>query len=63
MSILGVNPVQSPKAVHQSHWLYSRYAQSIYNELTVTQNIEIFRQIYKGPKERTGQIIQQMELN
>ena len=61
VNILGVDPVQNPKAVHPLIG-YIPDRQSIYNELTVTQNIEIFRQIYKEPKERTGQIIQQMEL-
>ena len=35
---------------------------SIYDELTVRQNIEIFRQIYREPKESTQKIIQKMEL-
>lgn len=61
VKILGINPVQNPKAIHQLIG-YIPDRQSIYNELTVTQNIEIFRQIYKKPKERTKQIIQQMEL-
>ena len=61
VSILGVDPVQNPKVVHPLIG-YIPDKQSVYNELTVKQNIEIFRQIYKEPRERTGQIIQQMEL-
>lgn len=61
VSLLGIDPVQNPKAAHLLIG-YIPDKQSVYNELTMKQNIEIFRQIYKAPKERTGQIIQQMEL-
>ena len=59
--ILGLDPVKKPKAVHQFIG-YIPDRQALYDELTVKQNIEVFRQIYKAPKERTGQIIEQMGL-
>ena len=59
--ILGISPGENPKAVH--HFIAQvPDRQAVYEDLTVEQNIEVFRQIYKEPKEKTRQIIEKVEL-
>jgi len=50
-----------PKKVH-SVIGYIPDDQTVYEELTVEQNIDIFRQIHELPKKRTGEIIKTLSL-
>ena len=59
--VLDIDPVHSPKKVHDFIG-YVPDIQSVYDDITVEQNIELFRRIYKEPKERTRQIIQRVNL-
>ena len=59
--ILNVDPVQNPKKSHNFIG-YVPDNQSVYDDITVEENIELFRRIYKEPKEKTKQIIQRVQL-
>ncbi len=61
VQIMGIDPVQDPKAVHDIIG-YIPDNPSVYEEITVERNIDLFRQIYKEPKEQTKKIIQKVEL-
>lgn len=61
VNILGINPSKEPKKVLPFIG-YVPDNLTIYDEITVEQNIEIFRQIHRLPKERTIEIIQKMGL-
>lgn len=61
IKVLGMDPIKQTKELH-SLIGYVPDNPSIYDELTVRQNIEIFRQIYREQKENTQKIIQKMGL-
>lgn len=61
VKILNVDPVQNPKKSHDFIG-YVTDNQSVYDDITVEENIELFRRIYKEPKEKTQEIIQRVEL-
>lgn len=61
VKILDIDPIQNPKKVHDFIG-YVPDIQSIYDEITVEQNIDIFRRIYREPKERTKEIIHRVDL-
>jgi ABC-2 type transport system ATP-binding protein len=56
VSVLGLNPAQDPKAVHDIIG-YIPDQQSLYDELTVYENIDFFRKLRSLPKEDTLAII------
>ena len=59
--IKGMDPVQNPKAVH--HIIgYVPESPYVYTDITVEKNIELFRRIYREPKEQTEKIIQKLGL-
>ncbi len=59
--ILNVDPVKNPKKSHD-FIAYVPDNQSLYDDITVEENVEFFRRIYKEPKEKTRQILQRVEL-
>ena len=61
VKILNVDPVQNPKKSHDFIG-YVPDNQSVYDDITVKENIELFRRIYKEPKEKTQEIIRRVEL-
>lgn len=61
VEVCGFNSEREPKSVH-SVIGYIPDDQTIYEELSVEQNIEIFRQIHELPKERTQEIIKTIGL-
>ena len=61
VELLGIDPSKKPKEVH-AFMGYVPDHQSIYEDITVEQNIELFREIYKEPKNRTQELIKQMGL-
>ena len=59
--VFGANPAETPKAVHAVTG-YVPDTPSLYEDLTVYQNIDLFRRIYREPKQRTWDIIKKMNL-
>ncbi len=59
--ILGLDPSLNPKDIH-SFAGYVPDHLSLYEDLTVEQNIEFFRRIYNEPPERAQTVIKKMEL-
>jgi len=62
VEVYGHNSEKDPKKVH-SVIGYIPDDQTVYEELTVKQNIDIFRQIHELPKERTAEIIKRLDLS
>ena len=62
VDILGVNPSKDPKAAH-SFISCIPDRQTLYDEITVEQNIDLFRRIYKKPPSHTREIIHKMGLD
>ena len=60
--ILDIDPVHNPKKLH-GFIGYVPDVQSVYDDITVEQNIELFRRIYGEPKKKTREIIQRVQLN
>ncbi len=60
--VLGIDPVFRSKDIH-SFMGYVPDRQSVYDELTARQNIEVFRQLNKAPAGRTEEVIQQLQLS
>jgi len=61
VEVCGFNSEREPKSVH-SVIGYIPDDQTIYEELSVEQNIDVFRQIHELPKERTKEIIKTIGL-
>ena len=59
--VFGINPTEEAKAVHAVTGYVPDYP-SLYEDLTVYQNIDLFRQIYREPPKRTCDIIKKMNL-
>ena len=62
VAIGGINPARKPKAVH-SLIGYIPDRQSIYEDLTVWQNIDIFRKLFSLPRRKTAETINSFLLN
>lgn len=60
-SLFGINPTQRPKDVHAITGYLPDHP-SLYEDLTVYQNIDLFRQIYREPVEQTKKIIKKLNL-
>ena len=59
--VLGVNPSTDPKAVHAFIGSVPD-APSFYEDISVEQNIELFRRLYRGEKEETRRALEKTEL-
>jgi len=62
VSVMGIDPTRDPKKVHPLIG-YIPDSQTVYDDITVEQNIDVFRQIHGQPRERTALIIEQLELS
>jgi len=62
VEVNGYNSEREPKKVH-SEIGYIPDDQTIYEELSVKQNIDLFRQIHELPKQRTAEIISMLGLS
>jgi ABC-2 type transport system ATP-binding protein len=62
VEVFGVNPTTSPKEAHQFIG-YIPDNQTIYEDITVKQNIDVFRKIHGLDPARTDEIIEQIELS
>jgi ABC-2 type transport system ATP-binding protein len=62
VEVYGHNSEREPKKVH-SVIGYIPDDQTVYEELSVRQNIDVFRQIHELPKDRTVEIINTLNLN
>ena len=61
VTVQGVDPTTDPKKVHASMG-YVPDSQTVYDEITVEQNIDVLRRIYEEPKEKTKEIIDRLGL-
>ena len=58
---MGRDPVENPKDVH-SVIGYIPDSQTLYEEMTVKQNVDVFREIFGLPKSQTNEIIKTLSL-